>query len=56
MMRGLREIGQLDIPSDLSSPQCNRYLVEACQRLGVNCPPPTTTTRLLDKVGWGGGV
>eukprot|EP00850_Spirogloea_muscicola_P019049 SM000182S03939 [mRNA] locus=s182:207902:212934:+ [translate_table: standard] len=50
MMKGLKEIGGLDIPPDLSSPGCNAYLREMVVKLGVNCPPPLTTNRLIDKL------
>lgn len=50
MMEGLKEFGGLAIPEDLSSEEANVYLKDACKRLEVNCPPPQTTARLLDKV------
>ncbi|KAJ7562549.1 hypothetical protein O6H91_03G073900 [Diphasiastrum complanatum] len=50
MISGLEELGGLEIPSDLSSEETNRYLKNACEKVEVKCPPPQTTTRLLDKV------
>ncbi|MCO5603034.1 hypothetical protein L7F22_057177 [Adiantum nelumboides] len=50
MMEGLKEFGGLTIPKDLSSEEANIYLKDACKRLEVNCPPPHTTARLLDKL------
>lgn len=50
MMEGLKEFGGLAIPEDLSSEEANVYLKDACKRLEVNCPPPQTTARLLDKL------
>nr|ABC87291.1 putative lysyl-tRNA synthetase [Ceratopteris richardii] len=50
MMGGLKEFGGLTIPSDLSSEEANAYLKDACKKLEVNCPPPQTTARLLDKL------
>eukprot|EP00897_Mesotaenium_endlicherianum_P010085 jgi/Mesen1/9104/ME000058S08598 len=50
MFKGLKEIGGLDIPKDLASPETNAYLKQQVDRLGVVCPPPHTTTRLLDKL------
>ncbi|KAJ7562551.1 hypothetical protein O6H91_03G073900 [Diphasiastrum complanatum] len=50
MISGLEELGGLEIPSDLSSEETNRYLKNACEKVEVKCPPPQTTTRLLDKL------
>jgi lysyl-tRNA synthetase class 2 len=30
--------------------EANRFLAAKCDELGVQCPPPKTTARLLDKV------
>lgn len=50
MIKGLKEIGGLEIPDDLESPETNKYLQEQVVRLGLNMPPPLTTSRLLDKL------
>lgn len=50
MIGGLEKMANLDIPKDLSSDAANEYLVNACTRYDVKCPPPQTTARLLDKV------
>lgn len=55
MIKGLEETsnGQIKLPADLElleSEQVNKYLQETCEKFDVNCPPPQTTTRLLDKV------
>ena len=50
MIKGLKEFGGLDIPQDLEAPETNQYLRDTCHKLGVQCNPPLTTTRLLDKV------
>lgn len=50
MIEGLETMANLDIPKDLSSDAANKYLVDACAKFDVKCPPPQTTTRLLDKV------
>ncbi|KAG9457264.1 hypothetical protein H6P81_001772 [Aristolochia fimbriata] len=50
MIKGLETMANLNIPKDLSSDAANEYLLEACARFDVNCPPPQTTTRLLDKL------
>lgn len=43
-------MANLQIPKDLASEEANKYLVDACAKFDVKCPPPQTTTRLLDKV------
>ncbi|XP_058094004.1 lysine--tRNA ligase-like isoform X2 [Magnolia sinica] len=50
MIEGLETVANLNIPKDLSSQEANVYLRDACARFDVKCPPPQTTTRLLDKL------
>jgi lysyl-tRNA synthetase, class II len=50
MIKDLEAMANLSIPKDLSSDEANRYLIEACVKYDVKCPPPQTTSRLLDKV------
>ncbi|XP_031504843.1 lysine--tRNA ligase isoform X2 [Nymphaea colorata] len=50
MIEGLEAEANLNIPKDLTSEAANRYLVDACEKFGVKCPPPQTTARLLDKL------
>lgn len=50
MIQGLEEAAQLNIPKDISSEEANKYLLAACEKFDVKCPPPQTTTRLLDKL------
>lgn len=50
MIEGLEKMANLDIPKDLSSVEANKYLVDACVRFDIKCPPPQTTARLLDKL------
>ncbi|KAF3771846.1 Lysine--tRNA ligase [Nymphaea thermarum] len=50
MIEGLEAEANLNIPKDLTSEAANRYLVDACEKFGVKCPPPQTTSRLLDKL------
>jgi len=55
MIKGLEEYsgGQIKLPEDLElleSPDVNKYLISVCEKFEVKCPPPQTTTRLLDKV------
>lgn len=50
LIEELERMASLKIPQDLSSEEANKYLMDACERLNVNCPLPHTTARLLDKV------
>ncbi|CAL9123613.1 unnamed protein product, partial [Musa acuminata var. zebrina] len=50
MIEGLETIANLSIPKDISSEAANKYLLDACVKFDVKCPPPQTTARLLDKL------
>ncbi|XP_018446390.1 lysine--tRNA ligase, cytoplasmic isoform X1 [Raphanus sativus] len=50
MIGELEKMANLNIPKDLASEEANKYLIDACARLDVKCPPPMTTARLLDKL------
>ncbi|KAL9399499.1 hypothetical protein Peur_008460 [Populus x canadensis] len=50
MIEELEKMANLNIPKDLSSDEATKYLVAACEKFEVKCPPPQTTTRLLDKL------
>lgn len=50
MIDELEKMANLNIPKDLSSEEANKYLVDACSKFEIKCPPPQTTTRLLDKL------
>lgn len=50
MIKELEAMAKLNIPKDLSSDEANKYLIDACAKYDVKCPPPQTTTRLLDKL------
>lgn len=50
MIEELEKMANLNIPKDLSSDEANKYLVAACEKFEVKCPPPQTTARLLDKL------
>lgn len=50
MIEELEKMANLSIPKDLASAETNKYLIDACAKYDVKCPPPQTTTRLLDKV------
>ncbi|XP_011076461.1 lysine--tRNA ligase, cytoplasmic [Sesamum indicum] len=50
MIGELEKLANLNIPKDLSSEEANKYLVDACLKFDIKCPPPLTTARLLDKL------
>ncbi|KAF6172410.1 hypothetical protein GIB67_025915 [Kingdonia uniflora] len=50
MIEELEKMADLTMPKDISSDETNRNLLDACTKFDVNCPPPQTTTRLLDKL------
>jgi lysyl-tRNA synthetase class 2 len=50
MIGELEKVAKLNIPKDLASEEANKYLIDACARFDVKCPPPQTTARLLDKL------
>ena len=68
MIQGLKELANIDIPGDIASegkenllsvvPNCysitetRLFLIEKLKELKVECAPPLTTARLLDKVLW----
>ena len=50
MISGLEEATGLSIPKDLNSDEAKQYLKDACAKFEVECAPPQTTARLLDKL------
>ncbi|KAK8961844.1 Lysine--tRNA ligase [Platanthera guangdongensis] len=50
MIEELERMANLNIPKDLYSDAANKYLIDACAKFNVACPPPQTTSRLLDKL------
>ncbi|KAK4375707.1 hypothetical protein RND71_006384 [Anisodus tanguticus] len=50
MIEELEKVANLNIPKDLSSDETNKYLIDACAKFEIRCPPPQTTARLLDKL------
>ncbi|KAK4430239.1 Lysine--tRNA ligase, cytoplasmic [Sesamum alatum] len=50
MIGELEKLANLNIPKDLASEEANKYLVDACLKFDIKCPPPQTTARLLDKL------
>ncbi|RZC51371.1 hypothetical protein C5167_019805 [Papaver somniferum] len=50
MIGELEKMAGIEIPKDLSSDATNKYLLDVCTKFNVKCPPPQTTSRLLDKL------
>jgi len=50
MIKGLEELGQITIPKDLNSEETRKFLIQVCTEKKIECKPPHTTARLLDKL------
>lgn len=51
MVAGLEEELKCKFPStDLSTPETKQFLLDLCAKHEVDCPPPHTTARLLDRL------
>jgi len=50
MIPALEEFAGIKIPTDLTSEETRLFLAKVCQEKGVECTPPQTTARLLDKL------
>ncbi|RMZ56708.1 hypothetical protein APUTEX25_002797 [Auxenochlorella protothecoides] len=50
MVSGLEEVLGVKMPADLESEEARLFLLDQCRRRGVECPPPQSTARLLDKL------
>jgi len=50
MIKGLEEALGVNFPTDLSSDEATTFLIEQCKKHNVECKPPQTTARLLDKL------
>ncbi|XP_055624340.1 lysine--tRNA ligase isoform X2 [Toxorhynchites rutilus septentrionalis] len=52
MISSLEEILKVQFPSatNLNTPEANKFLSDLCTKHEVECPPPRTTARLLDKL------
>eukprot|EP00873_Tetraselmis_striata_P002783 jgi/Tetstr1/423047/TSEL_013818.t1 len=49
MVSGLEEACGIKLP-DIESEECRQFLLAEVQKRDINCPPPHTTARLLDKL------
>merc|ERR1712061_445347 len=50
MVETIEERASVKIPRPLDSKECNKFLAELCERNEIECRPPLTTIRLLDKL------
>ncbi|KAI8100510.1 hypothetical protein M9435_006994 [Picochlorum sp. BPE23] len=50
MCSGLEEALNVTLPKDLDSEEAREFLIELCEKHEIDCPPPKTTARLLDKL------
>eukprot|EP01026_Neomeris_dumetosa_P014035 TRINITY_DN1500_c0_g1_i2.p1 TRINITY_DN1500_c0_g1~~TRINITY_DN1500_c0_g1_i2.p1 ORF type:complete len:660 (-),score=100.07 TRINITY_DN1500_c0_g1_i2:155-1972(-) len=50
MVSGLEEALGVKIPTDMESEDTRIFLQELCTKHEIDCPPPHTTARLLDKL------
>ena len=50
LITAIEEALDVKIPTDLESEETRIFLVKLCEKHNVDCPPPKTTARLLDKL------
>eukprot|EP00963_Diacronema_lutheri_P013166 scaffold2318_cov363-Pavlova_lutheri.AAC.4 len=50
MLEGLKEAAGIVIPGDFETEETRQYLLQQAEKHGVECPPPQTSARLLDKL------
>jgi len=50
LTKAIEEALNVKIPSDLEAEETRLFLMELCEKHGVDCPPPKTVARLLDKL------
>jgi len=50
MISGLEEALKVKLPQDLTTEETRQFLIKLCAEKGVECSPPQTTSRLLDKL------
>ncbi|PSC69980.1 lysine-tRNA ligase isoform X2 [Micractinium conductrix] len=50
MCSGLEEALDCKLPADMDSEEARLFLVDLCKKHNVDCSPPQTTARLLDKL------
>lgn len=50
LVKGIEEALKVQLPENLESDEARKILMELCEKHGVDCPDPKTTSRLLDKL------
>lgn len=50
MMKTLEEKVGVELPKDLTTPETNQFFKNLCKQHKVECSPPHTTARLIDKL------
>jgi len=50
MVETIEERANVKIPRPLDSKECKIFLTELCEKREIECPPPLTTMRLMDKL------
>merc|ERR1719204_2858038 len=50
MVETIEDRAKVKIPRPLDSEECNKFLVKLCEKYEIECPPPLTTMRLMDKL------
>ncbi|XP_050670073.1 lysine--tRNA ligase isoform X2 [Leptidea sinapis] len=50
MITSLEKVLNVQFPPANELDTCNKFLIELCEKHNVECPPPKTTARLLDKL------
>eukprot|EP01114_Cavostelium_apophysatum_P023962 TRINITY_DN920_c0_g1_i1.p1 TRINITY_DN920_c0_g1~~TRINITY_DN920_c0_g1_i1.p1 ORF type:complete len:632 (-),score=198.19 TRINITY_DN920_c0_g1_i1:66-1853(-) len=50
MIEGLEKIANIKITTDIASEETRQFLLQTCKDRKVECRPPLTTARLLDKL------
>jgi lysyl-tRNA synthetase class 2 len=50
LIKGLEDALGIKLPADIESEETRKFLMELCEKHEIDCPPPKTTARLLDKL------
>lgn len=50
LIKGIEDALGVKLPEDIESEETRQFLMQLCEKHGVDCPDPKTTARLLDKL------
>jgi len=50
ILEELQRVANVSLPEDVASGSCNDYLKKICEERHIDCPPPQSTARLIDKL------